>query len=143
MNRMQLVPKSMIVSTTHESTVTLYINADLSSFNWTPVYTPSLAQITRHQLGDVVQNGVVLVTFRVSGGALGTATSNSARNIENTRIDLSSVAVLSNSIFGGNETFPNGPDVLTIAITPVDTTNIQANAPYLASCTVSWTESQA
>lgn len=142
-NRMQLVPKGLSVSVTHESTVTLYINADLSSLNWASVYSPSLSQITRHQVGDVVQNGVTLVTYRVSGGAIGTASSNTARNIETTRIDLSGIAVLSNAIYGGNETFPNGPDVLTVAITPIDTTNIQANAPYIASCTLSWTESQA
>lgn len=142
-NRMQLVPESLSVSVTHESVVTLYINADLSQVNWTPMYTPSLAQTYRHQFGDVVQNGVILVTYRVSGGGIGTASSNTARNIETTRFDLKNVAILSNSIFGGNETFPNGPDVLTVAVTPIDTTNIQANAPYIASCALRWTESQA
>ncbi len=142
-NRMQLVPESLSVSVTHESVVTLYINADLSQVSWTPMYTPSLAQIYKHQFGDVIQNGVILVTYRVSGGGIGTASSNTARNIETTRFDLKNVAVLSNSIFGGNETFPNGPDVLTVTVTPIDTTNIQANAPYIASCALRWTESQA
>ncbi len=142
-NRMQLVPESLSVSVTHESVVTLYINADMSQVNWTPMYTPSLAQTYKHQFGDVVQNGVILVTYRVSGGGIGTASSNTARNIETTRFDLKNVAVLSNSIFGGNETFPNGPDVLTVTVTPIDTTNIQANAPYIASCALRWTESQA
>ena len=140
---MQLTPTNIAVSVTHESIVTLYLNAEVTGLNWAGVYTPSLAQITKHQIGDQLLNGITVYSFRASGGALGTASSNIARNIETTRIDLTGLTVLSNSIFGGNDTFPNGPDTLTVCITPVDTTNIQASAPYIAGCKLSWSESQA
>ena len=143
LNRMQLTPTNIAVSVTHESIVTLYLNAEVTGLNWAGVYTPSLAQITKHQIGDQLLNGITVYSFRASGGALGTASSNIARNIETTRIDLTGLTVLSNSIFGGNDTFPNGPDTLTVCITPVDTTNIQASAPYIAGCKLSWSESQA
>jgi hypothetical protein len=143
LNRMQLTPTSVSVSLTHESIVTLYLNAEVTGLNWTGVYTPSLSQITKHQIGDQLLNGVIIYSFRASGGALGTASSNIARNIETTRIDLTGLTVLSNSIFGGNDTFPNGPDTLTLCVTPVDTTNIEARAPFIVGCKLSWSESQA
>ena len=143
LNRMQLTPTNIAVSVTHESIVTLFLNGEVTGLNWSSVYTPSLSQIAKHQIGDQLLNGIVVYSFRASGGSLGTASSNIARNIETTRIDLSGLTVLSNSVFGGNDTFPNGPDVLTVCVTPVDTTNISAAAPFIVGCKFSWAESQA
>lgn len=142
-NRMQILCKSIDMTCTHESVVTIYINADVSGLNWQALPPPSLAQTARHQLGDILSGGTSIYSFRATGGSVGTASSNIARNIDTTRIDLQLLTVISNSIFGGDGTFPNGPDILTVTVTPVDTTNIQANAPYLAACRLSWTESQA
>ena len=142
-NRMQIIAKSVDITCTHESIVTLYLNADVSGLNWQALPPPSLAQTVKHQLGDVLSGGTSIYSFRATGGSVGTASSNIARNIDTTRIDLQLLAVISNSIFGGDGTFPNGPDILTITVTPVDTTNIQANAPYISACRLSWTEAQA
>ena len=142
-NRMQLAMKSCDISVTHESTVQIFLNAELSYVNWTPVFAPSLAQIYRHQLGEKVTFGIPVFSFRVAGGSIGTSFSNVARNIETSTVDLSRLAILSNSILGGNGTFPNGPDVLTLCVTPVDTTIISGRSPFSATARISWTESQA
>jgi hypothetical protein len=142
-NRMQIIAKSVDITCTHESIVTLYLNADVSGLNWQALPPPSLAQTVKHQFGDILSGGTSIYSFRATGGSVGTASSNIARNIDTTRIDLQLLAVISNSIFGGDGTFPNGPDILTITVTPVDTTNIQASAPYISACRLSWTEAQA
>jgi hypothetical protein len=50
---------------------------------------------------------------------------------------------LGNSILGGDGTFPNGPDILTISIIPIDTSDINAVTPLKVSSRITWTESQA
>ena len=44
---------------------------------------------------------------------------------------------------GGDGVFPNGPDLLTIALVPVDTSEINAQTPLTVSARITWTESQA
>jgi len=78
--------------------------------------------------------------LRASGGAEG---SGGRRLPATSDFDLSQITDLGNSILGGDGTYPNGPDLLTIAITPVDTSAINADSPLEVSARISWTESQA
>jgi len=39
--------------------------------------------------------------------------------------------------------FPNGPDILTIAVKVVDTGDINADNPFKTSSRITWSESQA
>ena len=39
--------------------------------------------------------------------------------------------------------FPNGPDILTLAVQVVDTADINATTPFVASGRITWSESQA
>jgi hypothetical protein len=53
-------------------------------------------------------------------------------------VDLSQVKDMNNSIFGGRNTFPDGPDVLTLCAT-----NITAVTTNSINARLGWTESQA
>jgi hypothetical protein len=50
---------------------------------------------------------------------------------------------LGNSIIGGDGVFPNGPDIITICASVLDTAGINRNSPYQVSSRISWSESQA
>ena len=52
--------------------------------------------------------------------------------------DLSALTEIGNSILGGDFVYPNGPDILTLAIVPTDTAAV-------TTCTarISWKEAQA
>ncbi len=50
---------------------------------------------------------------------------------------------MGNSILGGNGIFPNGRDILTVAVQVVDTSSINASQPFTASSRITWGESQA
>ena len=50
---------------------------------------------------------------------------------------------MGNSILGGDGVFPNGPDILTVAVQVVDTADISASSPFKVSGRITWSESQA
>ena len=56
---------------------------------------------------------------------------------------LQQVIDLGNAILGGDGTFPNGPDVLSVAVRILDTTTVSATNPFKASGRITWSESQA
>ena len=56
---------------------------------------------------------------------------------------LGEVIDLGNSILGGDGVYPNGPDLLTIAVKVLDTSGINASNQFKASARISWAESQA
>ena len=141
--RMQLVMKACDATVTHETQVQIFLNCDFSYVAWTPLYSPSLAQYYKHQVGDSIKYGIQLISFRAGGGNLGTATSNVARSVNTTTLALDTLAILSNSIFGGDGVYPNGPDTITVCMTPIDTSSISATAPYTCACRLSWIETQA
>jgi hypothetical protein len=57
--------------------------------------------------------------------------------------ELSDIADLGNSILGGDDTFPNGPDILTVAVKVLDFSGISPISPLTVNGRISWTESQA
>ena len=140
-NRMQLTLNSCGVLLTHESEVKLYLNADLSDSDFLNNDSPSLSQIHIHKPGETFLNGIQLFSFRANGGQKDPQTGK--RTLSETSQELGDLVTLGNSILGGDEVFPNGPDILTIAVKPIDTSTISGNEPFQGSARITWSESQA
>lgn len=137
-NRMQLALAQVGIITTHDINVKLLLNPNLDNIVFEGVQKPSLSQLIRHSKGDVVNSGVEVYNFRANGNSTRTA------SIANTVVQqLGDVFELGNSILGGDGAFPDGPDILTVAIEPIDTSAITDATPFRASASVTWTESQA
>jgi len=141
-NRMQLQLKSLGMTLSHDCEVDLILNGSISNLDFTSVNNPSLSQLIKHAGGDKVIGGTIIFSLRASGGSVGISTS-SKRLSNTTDFDLSQITDLGNCILGGDGVYPNGPDLLTIAIKPVDTSEISATSPLTVSSRITWTESQA
>lgn len=137
-NRMQLNLKNVGILTTHDVEIKLIINGNTDNLSFSNVAQPSLSQIIQHGKGDTISGGVELYTFRVSGA------SNAAASVaQATNIDLADIIELGNSIQGGDGIYPDGPDLLTISASIIDTSLIGAATPFRIAGRISWTESQA
>ena len=134
-NRMQLKLASVGILTTHETEISLKLNGRLSTDAYQNVQEPSLCQLVRHSSNETVAGGSTILSFRAAGGGTGESTS--------TSYDLSAISDLGNSILGGDGTFPNGPDILTVVANIVDSSNVSTNNPFAVSARVTWQESQA
>jgi hypothetical protein len=99
------------------------LNPRLNNLNFTGVDSPSLTQVVEHTAADTVSGGVQIYNFR---GAVGTTVANVASLFE-----------MSNSILGGDSIFPDGPDIITIAVA-----RLSGNST-LTSAKLSWSEAQA
>lgn len=128
-NRMQLRLKEIGISTTQLVDAKLLLNPRLNNLNFTSVDAPSLTQIVEHTASDTVSGGVQVYNFKAAGGANGAE--------DTTTVDVSSLFELSNSILGGDSIFPDGPDILTIAVS-----RLTGNTT-LTSAKMSWSEAQA
>jgi hypothetical protein len=128
-NRMQLRMNEIAVSTTQLVDVKLLINPRLNNLNFTGVVAPSLTQIIQHTGNDTVSGGTQVYNFRAGGGAGGTDLA--------TSVSISELFELSNSILGGDSVFPDGPDILTVAVSRLTGSATQSSAK------LTWTEAQA
>jgi hypothetical protein len=128
-NRMQLRLKEIGVSTTQLVDCKVLLNSRLNNLGFVGVDSPSLTQLVEHTAADTVSGGVQVYNFRASGGQGGVE--------ETTVVDVSTLFELSNSILGGDSIYPDGPDILTIAVS-----RLTGNAT-LASAKLSWSEAQA
>jgi hypothetical protein len=128
-NRMQLRLKEIGVSTTQLVDVKVLLNSRLNNLGFVGADSPSLTQLVEHTAADTVSGGVQVYNFRASGGQGGVE--------ETTVVDVSTLFELSNSILGGDSIYPDGPDILTIAVSRL-TGNVT-----LASAKLSWSEAQA
>jgi hypothetical protein len=137
-NRMQLILNEVGVITTHDINVKLLLNPLLDNINYSPVQKPSLSQLIKHSKGDTINGGVEIYNFRASGNS--NATASIAQIVTK---ELEDVFELGNSILGGDGTYPDGPDVVTIAIEVIDTAFITADTPFRISGNIAWSESQA
>ena len=140
-NRMQLRLSEVGLILTHECEVKLILNGDLSKINWSNVKSPSLSQLIAHNSAEKVTGGVEVFSFRASGGSTDSATNKRLANSSN--FSLEAIIDMGNSILGGDGVFPNGPDILTLAVKVVDTADISATSPFVASGRITWSESQA
>jgi hypothetical protein len=128
-NRMQLRLQEIGVSTTQLVDVKVMLNGRLNNLNFTGVDNPSLTQIVEHTAADTISGGIQVYNFRAAGGANGTE--------DTTSVDVSTLFELSNSILGGDSIFPDGPDILTIAVSRL------TGNDTLTAAKLSWAEAQA
>ena len=140
-NRMQLQLKQLGITLTHDCTVDLILNGEISKRDFKTVTNPSLSELVVHDAGDRIIGGTKIFSLRASGGQENAA--GTRRLSATSDFDISQISDLGNSILGGDGTFPNGPDLLTIAIIPIDTSDINATTPLKVSSRITWTESQA
>ena len=140
-NRMQLKLDSVDIQTTHETEISLVLNPALSSDNFVTADNPSLSQLLKHEAGDTISGGQKIFTFRASGGSVDSTTGK--KQAVTTAFDLSKISDLGNSILGGDDVFPNGPDVLTVVANIIDSTGVSGSNPYTITGKISWSESQA
>jgi len=127
-NRMQLRMQEIAVQTTQLVDVKVLINPRLNNLNFAGVASPSLTQIIQHTSNDTVSGGTQIYNFRAAG----------QNGVEaSTTIDISELFELSNSILGGDSVFPDGPDILTIAVSRL------TGSTTLTSAKLTWTEAQA
>ena len=134
-NRMQLKLNEIGLILTHDCEVALILNGDISTVQWENVKAPSLSQLIKHDAGDQITGGTEVFSFRAAGGADGSS------NTSN--FSLGDLIDMGNSILGGDGIFPNGPDILTVAIRVQDTSSINATQPFTSSSRITWSESQA
>jgi hypothetical protein len=128
-NRMQLRLQEIGISTTQLVDVKVLLNPRLNNLNFVGVDSPSLTQVVEHTSADTVSGGVQVYNFRAAGGADGTEAS--------TSVNVSTLFELSNSILGGDSIFPDGPDILTIAVSRL------TGNDTLTAAKLSWAEAQA
>ena len=122
-NRMQLRLSEVGISSDQLVDVKVLLNPRLNNLNFVGVDSPSLTQVVEHTAADTVSGGVQIYNFR---GAVGTTVAN-----------VSSLFEMSNSILGGDSIFPDGPDIITIAVA-----RLSGNST-LTSAKLSWSEAQA
>jgi hypothetical protein len=125
---MQLRIKELSIQTTQLVDVKVLINPRLNNLNFNSVPTPALSQIIQHTGNDTVSGGIQVYNFRAAGQN-GTE--------QSTTVDISELFELSNSILGGDSVFPDGPDILTVAVA-----RLTGNTT-LCSAKLTWTEAQA
>jgi hypothetical protein len=127
-NRMQLRLREVGISTNELVDVKLLLNARLNNLNFQGVDSPSLVQIVEHTSADTVSGGVQVYNFRASG-------TDGAE--QSTVVDVEELFELSNSILGGDSTFPDGPDIITVAVSRL------TGQDTITGAKLSWTEAQA
>jgi hypothetical protein len=150
-NRMQMQLQELGLVTTHDCEISLILNGSPSSFEYEKVENPSLSNLIRHRSGDTISNGTIIFQLRASGGSTTTNTvviggqpTQVSKRLSNTdNFDLSKITDLGNSILGGDGIFPNGPDLLTVAVKVINVSEISAQSPFNVSGRITWTESQA
>ena len=128
-NRMQLKLKSAGVTTNKDVEIFFILNGLPSKLTYDKVASPSLSELISHDTGDIIQRGTVIFSTKSSSGSI--------------EIDLDKLIDMGNSIMGGDSVFPAGPDLLTVAVQPQDTSGISSSSPMQVSGKISWSESQA
>ena len=139
-NRMQLKLNELGISVSHDARISVILNGALSNIAYQNVGSPSLSQYVSHISGDTIQDGTTIYQFRASGGAIG---ANGERTVSSQTFDLTRLIDMGNSVLGGDGVFPNGPDIITICASALDTTTVNGTAPFQVSSRISWSESQA
>lgn len=139
-NRMQLKMQELGISVSHDASISVVLNGSLSNLAYDNVGTPSLSQYIAHDAGDTIEEGTLIYQFRASGGS---EDANGRRLTASNAFDLSTLTDLGNSILGGDGVFPNGPDIITIAASVINTAQIDKTSAFQVASRISWAESQA
>ena len=123
-NRMQVRMQEVGISTDELVEVKLILNGRLNNLGFTPVAPPSLVELVEHTPQDTISGGVQVYNFQAQGGST-------------TTVDIDELFELSNSILGGDNIFPDGPDILTVCVSRL------TGEPTRTSAKLTWTEAQA
>lgn len=139
-NRMQVFLKSLDILTTHDCEVSVLLNTTPScDYQWEKPKVNSLCQVLYHKKGDTVNGGITIYNFRVSGGV---PDNNMKRVSVNTNMILEDLPPIGNSILGGDDIYPNGPDMITIVATLLDSSGISITTPFSITGRLTWIEGQ-
>ena len=128
-NRMQVRMREIGVSTDELVEVKLILNGRLNNLAFKGVAQPSLVELVEHTPQDTISGGVQVYNFQAEGGQNGDKSS--------TTVDIDTLFELSNSILGGDNIFPDGPDILTVAVSRLTGNETRTSAK------LSWGEAQA
>jgi hypothetical protein len=128
-NRMQVRMQEIGVSTTDLVEVKLILNGRLNNLGFTSQPAPSLIELVEHTPQDTISGGVQVYNFQAEGGVDGSKAA--------TSVNIDQLFELSNSILGGDNIFPDGPDILTVAVSRLTGNNTRTSAK------LSWSEAQA
>lgn len=139
-NKMQLKVRSIDINTTNDTECRLYLNGYIDNQNWGPATVPSLSQLIQHNKNDNIQGGINIFSFRVAGG---TTDATGKRSSTVSSLDINLLGSIQNSILGGNNTYPDGPDQITVCAVCLDSAGVSATTPYIVSARITWTEAQA
>jgi len=130
-NRSVLTLQTLRAVTNGQYTLTVRINGESTLFqtesNWLAAGNGSIAQYIDHTDNTAVEGGDIVGIFLTDEGV---------NRGSSSTFDISEIRGLSNSILGGPNSFPDGPDTLTIFAT-----NNSPQAGTILS-NISWTESQ-
>jgi len=129
-NRMQMALKTAGVTTNKDVEIFFILNGLPSKLTYDKVNTPSLSELISHDTGDFIQRGTTVFTTKASAGSVEIPS-------------ISELIDMGNSIMGGDSVFPAGPDLMTLAVQPQDTSTISQTDPMIVSGKISWSESQA
>jgi hypothetical protein len=127
-NRMQLRLQEVGIQTNQLVDVKLLLNGRLNNLNFQTVDTPSLVQTIEHTSNDTISGGIQVYQFKANG---------QGGEEQTTKVNVDELFELSNSILGGNSVYPDGPDIITVAVAR------QTGNETLASASLSWAEAQA
>jgi len=128
-NRMQLRMNEIGVSTDELVEVKLVLNGRLNNLGFTAMPNPSLVELVEHTPQDTISGGIQVYNFQAEGGTGGSKGT--------TSVNIDQLFELSNSILGGDNIFPDGPDILTVAVSRLTGNDTRTSAK------LSWGEAQA
>jgi len=144
-NHMQVWPLSLELAASDACQMQVILNGQLSApaATWQNVGGNSLCQYddsaTLTTGGEIVWQGIVPApaTRQNAVNYSGTVTT-AGLNYSTIAYDLSKVKELNNSLLGGFNTYPDGPDTLSIVVTPLNN-----NVRVYARAVLRWQENQA
>lgn len=144
-NHMQVWPLSLEVAATDACQMQVILNGQLSNpaAVWTNVGGNSLCQYddqaTLTTGGEVVWQGIIPAPAPRQNAVnyLGQATTGGF-NYSTIVYDLTKIKELNNSLLGGFNTYPDGPDTLSVVVTPLNN-----NVRVYARAVLRWQENQA
>jgi hypothetical protein len=144
-NHMQLWPLSVDISATDACQIQIILNGTLGSPppTWVNVGGNSLAQYDDAAIlttgGEIVWQGIVGAPApRQNAVNYSGLVTTGGFNFQTITYDLSKIKELNNSLLGGFNTFPDGPDTLSVVVTPLNN-----NVRVQARAVLRWQENQA
>lgn len=144
-NRSLITLKSIGIAVTRPSQVIARINVEDSRFrvenNWLPAGNGSIAQYMDHTgapgtFAAAGKGGDIVAAFYITPSiSFGT----SSRIWINDAFNIDVIRELGNSVLGGSNSYPDGPDILTLFVRTIEGTG---STDGEARARISWTEAQ-